>query len=72
MASQVDTYAFSSQPLTFLDTDEAAERADVFGGATQDSQFEFDDVNFSLPTQTSEASQRDTVGGSQVILNPCP
>jgi hypothetical protein len=59
----VDTYGPSSQSLTFLDTDEAA---DLIGADTQGSDFDFKD--FTLPSQSqTQASQLDTVGGHHTI-----
>jgi hypothetical protein len=56
----VDTYGPSSQSLTFLDTDEAA---DLIGADTQGSDFDFKD--FTLPSQSqTQASQLDTVVGA--------
>lgn len=58
--SSVDAYGPSSQTLTFLETEEAVE---LIGGATQDSEFQFDD--FSLTYQT-QASQLESQSQSQV------
>lgn len=53
----VDTYGPSSQSLTFLDTDEAA---DLIGADTQGSEFDFKD--FTVPSQSqTQASQLDVV-----------
>lgn len=55
----VDTYGPSSQSLTFLDTDEAA---DLIGADTQGSEFDFKD--FTVPSQSqTQASQLDVVAG---------
>ncbi len=50
----VDAYGPSSQALTFLETDEAA---DLLGADTQGSEFDFTD--FTLPSQTQSQSQID-------------
>jgi hypothetical protein len=60
----VDTYGPSSQSLTFLDTDEAA---DLIGADTQGSDFDFKD--FTLPSQSqTQASQLDTVGAGHLTI----
>lgn len=57
----VDAYGPSSQTLTFLDTEEA----DLIGGDTQGSEFDFTD--FTLPSQSqTQASQLDGVNQIQV------
>lgn len=51
----VDAYGPSSQTLTFLETEEAA---DLIGADTQGSEFDFTDFTLPSPSQT-QASQHD-------------